>query len=211
MAPGTDLSPGIPKGGRLPSLMQHMINRRAFSVVILLSSLLLAGCSGVFGESPGEQADRAINEANEAIAEHNRLFDQARATYTDVKQEIEAGNDPSAQQDRITEARERMEGARSRLQDARRSLDGVNDLDVDPTVKRYAGTLSDAMEAQISAEDREIEFYALLEEDPSLENNREEAEKLLEQVDEDYERAEQAYTEARNLADENPELIESTS
>jgi hypothetical protein len=55
-------------------------------------------------------------------------------------------------------------------------------------VKRYASTLSDAMEAQISAEDREIEFYTLLEEDPALENNREEAENLLEQVGDDYER-----------------------
>jgi hypothetical protein len=33
---------------------------------------------------------------------------------------------------------------------------------------------------------------------------------LLEQVGNDYERAEQAYDEARNLADENPNLIEST-
>ena len=191
--------------------MQHMINRRAFSVVILLSSLFLAGCSGVFGPSPGERADRAINDANESIAEHNRLFDQARTTYTDVKQEIEAGNDPSAQQDRITEARERMEEARSNLQDARGSLQEVDDLDVDPAVKRYAGTLSDAMEAQISAEDREIEFYSLLEEDPALENSRDEAENLLQQVGDDYERAEQAYAEARDLADENPEIIESTN
>ena len=190
--------------------MHHMINRRAFFVVILLSTLLLAGCSGVFGESPGERADKAISRANGAIEEHNNLFDQARATYSDVKQEIEAGNDPSAQQDRITEARERMEQARSRLQEARGSLRGVSDLDVDPAVKRYAATLSDAMEAQISAEGREIEFYTLLEEDPSLQDNREEAENLLEQVGDDYERAEQAYAEARDLADENPDLIEST-
>lgn len=187
-----------------------MINRRAIFVVILLSNLLLAGCAGVFGESPGEQADQAISEANGAIEEHNRLFDGARATYTDVKQQIEAGEDPSAQQDRITEARDKMEQARSRLQDARDSLDGVNDLDVDPAVKRYAGTLSDAMGAQISAEDREIQFYTILEEDPALQNSREEAENLLEQVGNDYERAEQAYADARQLADENPELIEST-
>ena len=178
--------------------------------MILLSNLLLAGCSGVFGESPGEQADQSISEANGAIEEHNRLFDGARATYTDVKQQIESGEDPSAQQDRITEARDQMERARSRLQDAKGSLDGVADLDVDPAVKRYAATLSDAMGAQISAEDREIEFYTILEEDPSLENNREEAENLLEQVGDDYERAEQAYADARQLADENPDLIEST-
>ena len=187
-----------------------MINRRAPCGVILLSTFLLAGCSGVFGPSPAEQADQAISEANESIAEHNRLFDEARGTYADVKQQIESGDDPSAQQDRITQARDKMEEARSRLQDARDSLSGVADLDVDPAVKRYASTLSDAMGAQISAEDREIEFYALLEEDPSLQDNREEAENLLEQVGKDYERAEQAYAEARDLADENPNLIEAT-
>lgn len=187
-----------------------MINRPALPVVILLSTLLLAGCSGLFGESPGEQADGAIVEANQAISEHNRLFGEARDTYASVKEEIESGNDPSAQQDRVTEARDAMEQARDRLQEANTSLGQVNDLDVDPAVKRYAGTLSDAMEAQISAEDREIEFYTLLQEDPALENNRQEALDLLEQVGNDYERADQAYAEARNLADENPELIEST-
>ena len=190
--------------------MLHMINRPALPVVILLSTLLLAGCSGLFGESPGEQADSAIMDANEAISEHNRHFNEARDTYASVKEEIESGNDPSAQQDRVTEARDAMERARDRLQEANTSLGEVNDLDVDPAVKRYAGTLSDAMEAQISAEDREIEFYTLLQEDPALENNRQEALDLLEQVGNDYERADQAYAEARNLADENPELIEST-
>ncbi len=190
--------------------MPYMINRQALPVVILLSTLLLAGCSGLFGDSPAERADAAIMEANGAISEHNRLFGEARDTYANVKAEIEAGNDPSAQQDNVTEARETMEGARSRLQEANASLGEVNGLDVDPAVKRYAGLLSDAMEAQISAENREIEFYALLQEDPALENNRQQALDLLEQVGNDYERAEQAYAEARNLADENPDLIESS-
>lgn len=190
--------------------MPYMINRPALPVVILLSTLLLAGCSGLFGESPGEEADRAIAEANGAISEHNRLFGEARDTYASVKSDIEAGDDPSSQQDRITEARDTMEMARSRLQAANNSLGEVNDLDVDPTVKRYAGTLSDAMDAQISAENREIEFYALLQEDPALENNRQEALNLLEQVGNDYDTAERSYTEARNLANENPELIEAT-
>lgn len=191
--------------------MPYMINRQAALVVILLSTILLSGCSSLFGESPGEQADAAIEEANAAIEEHNRSFGEARDTYAGVKSEIEAGNDPSAQQDRITEARDAMEQARSRLQEANASLGEVNDLDVDPQVKRYANTLSDAMEAQISAEDREIEFYTLLQEDPALENNRQEALDLLEQVGNDYEQAEQAYAEARQLADENPDLIEATS
>ena len=191
--------------------MPYMINRQALPVVILLSTLLLAGCSGLFGDSPAERADAAIVEANGAISEHNRLFGEARDTYANVKAEIEAGNDPSAQQDNVTEARETMERARTRLQEANASLGEVNDLDVDPTVKRYASLLSDAMEAQISAENREIEFYALLQEDPALENNRQQALDLLEQVGNDYERAEQAYAEARNLADENPDLIESTN
>ncbi len=199
-----------PKGCKLPSLMPYMINRRVLLVVILLSSLPFAGCSGVLGEDPGEQANQAIKEANASISEHNRLFDEARSTYTDVKEQIEAGDDPSQARDRITEARETLQRARGELKDARDSLGAVDDLDVDPAVKEYANLLSDAMNAQLAAEAKEIRFYGILEEDPALENNREEAENLLEQVGDDYERAEQAYAEARDLADENPDLIEST-
>src|SRR4028119_664014 len=89
-APGTDLGPGIPKGGRLPSLMHHMINRWAFCVVIF-STLLLAGCSGLFGPSPGEQANEAISRANGAIAEHNRLFDDARRPHAGGGEAIQGG------------------------------------------------------------------------------------------------------------------------
>src|SRR4028118_1885037 len=84
-APGRNFVPDIPKGGRLPSLMVHMINRRALRFVILLSTFLLAGCSGVFGPSPGEQADQAISEANGAIADHNRLFDGPRGPFAEPK------------------------------------------------------------------------------------------------------------------------------
>jgi hypothetical protein len=209
-APEKERDPETPKGGKLPSLMSHIINRRALPVVILLS-ILLGGCSGVFGESPSEQADAAIVRANEAISEHNRLFDEARGTYADVKTEIESGGDPSEQADRITEARDTMEQARERLQEARSSLGEVSGLDVDPTVKRYASLLSDAMDAQISAEDKEIQFYAILEEDPALENNRQEVLDLLTEVGDDYERAEEAYAEAREVADSNPDLIEATN
>src|SRR4028119_34720 len=89
-APGRDFVPDMPKGGRLPSLMFHMINRRALCVVILLSAFLLAGCSGVFGPSPGERADRAISEANGAIEEHNRLLDDARRPHAGAKKRTRA-------------------------------------------------------------------------------------------------------------------------
>ena len=85
--------------------MTHMINRQAPIVVILLSVFVLAGCSGIFGNSPREQADEAISNANESISEHNKLFDQARSTYADVKEKIEAGDDPSKEKDNITEAK----------------------------------------------------------------------------------------------------------
>lgn len=184
-----------------------MINRRAWGSVILLSALFIAGCSGVFGESSSEQADRAILDANRAISEHNRFFDDARGTYTEVRQEIEAGNAPD-QRGRITEARNTMERARTRLQDARASLQVVDDLDVEPNVRRYANLLSGAMEAQISAEASEIRFYELLEQDPALEDNRQEALDLLESVGDDYREAEADYEEARRLADSSPRLIE---
>lgn len=188
--------------------MTYIINRPAAIVVILLSVFVLAGCSGVFGETPREQADQAISSANESISEHNRLFDEARSTYAAVKEKIEAGDDPSKERENITEAKNTLEEARQDLQDARESLETVRDLDVDSSVKEYAGLLSEAMDDQLAAEAKEIEFYVILEEDPALENNREEALDLLSEVGNGYENAEKTYAKAQNLADSHPKLIE---
>jgi predicted lipid-binding transport protein (Tim44 family) len=188
--------------------MAHIINRRALFVVISLSALLLGGCSGVLGENPREQANEAIVEANESIAEHNKLFEQARDTYADVKEQIESGEDPSGERDRITEAKNSLEEARANLDNARESLATVQNLDVDKDIKQYARLLSEAMDAQLAAEAKEIEFYDLLEEDPALENNREQALDLLDEIGTGYEEAERAYGEAQDLADSKPNVIE---
>ena len=186
-----------------------MINPRALIAVILLSTLLIGGCSGALGEDPGQQANDAIAEANRSIEKHNELFGKARDTYADVKKDIESGQEPSQKdRDRITQARNDLEEARGNLEDARRSLSGVSDLeDADPAVKRYAGLLSEAMDAQLAAEDKEIEFYGILEEDPALENNRDRALDLLDEVGNGYEEAEKSYAKARELANNNPEVI----
>jgi predicted small secreted protein len=188
--------------------MKHMINRLAPVVVILLSAFVLAGCSAVFGEDPREQADEAISSANKSISEHNALFEKARSTYADVKQKIESGEDPSKEKDNIAEAKNTLEQARKDLQDAKESLGTVADLDVDPSVKKYASLLSEAMDAQLAAEAKEIEFYGILEEDPALQNNREEALDLLTEVGKGYQKAEKTYDEAQNLANANPKLIQ---
>jgi hypothetical protein len=195
------------KGG-LISLMTYILNRPAPIVVILLSVILLSGCSGLFGTSPREQADEAVSNANESISEHNKLFDQARSTYSDVKEKIEAGDDPSKEKDNISAAKNNLQEARTHLQDARGSLETVDDLDVDPAVKDYAGLLSEAMQDQLDAEAKEIEFYGILEQDPALENNREEALDLLSEVGEGYQKAEKTYSKAQDLADAHPKLIE---
>jgi len=188
--------------------MTHMINRLAPAVVILLSMFVLAGCSGIFGESPREQADEAISNANQSISEHNKLFDEARSTYADVKQEIESGDDPSKEKDNITDAKNTLQEARKHLQDARESLSTVDDLDVDPAIREYASLLSEAMDAQLAAEAKEIEFYGILEEDPALQDNREQALDLLSEVGDGYKEAEKTYAEAQDLANEHPKLIE---
>jgi septal ring factor EnvC (AmiA/AmiB activator) len=188
--------------------MRYMINRLAPVVVILLSAFVLAGCSAVFGENPREQADQAISNANKSIAQHNELFEDARSTYAEVKQKIESGEDPSKEKDNIAEAKNTLEKARTYLQDARDSLDTVAGLDVDPSVKEYARLLSEAMDAQLAAEAKEIEFYGILEEDPALQENREEALDLLSEVGEGYQKAEKIYDEAQNVADAHPRLIE---
>ena len=185
-----------------------MINRCALLVVFSLTTLLAGGCAGLF-ETPREQANEAIAEANQSIAKHNELFEQARDTYTGVKEQIESGEDPSEEErDRITEAKNALEGARANLDDARESLGTVQDLDVDQTIKDYAGLLSEAMDAQLAAEAKEIEFYDLLEEDPALENNRDKALDLLDEIGAGYDEAEKAYGEAQDLADSKPKVIE---
>jgi hypothetical protein len=63
------------------------------------------------------------------------------------------------------------------------------------------------VDGQISAEDREIDFYELLEQDLTLENSRAEAENILSEVDDGYEEAEEAYERAQELANANPELL----
>jgi chromosome segregation ATPase len=208
-APGKERSTRAAKGGKLPSFMAHMINRCAFVVVISLLALLLGGCAGVFAQSPREQANAAIADANEHIAEHNKLFEEARDTYADVKEKIESGKDPTQEdRNRITDAKDTLEEARANLDDARESLATVQDLDVDKTVKKYVDTLLQAMDAQLAAEAKEVEFYDLLEEDPALENNREKAVDLLSQIGDGYEKAEKAYSKAQDLANSHPKVIE---
>ena len=206
---GRYLNARLEKDGKLPSFMAHMINRWALFVVVSLSALLLGGCVG-FLQNPHERANKAITEANESIAEHNKLFDKARTTYADAKKKIESGEDPSKLRDSITEAKKTLEKARAHLDDARDSLATVQGLDVDHTVKEYASLLTQAMDAQLAAEAKEVEFYDLLEEDPALKNNREKALGLLSKVGAGYKKAEKAYAKAQDFADAHPKVIQAS-
>lgn len=198
--------------------MAQIINRSTLIVVITFATFLLGGCSGFLGETPKEQANANISAANESVAQHNELFQQTRDTYQDIKERIESsggeGGDNAFQEekDRISEARSNLEEARGDLEDARSSLEGIQDIDeLNPAVKEYASTLSAAMESQIQAETQEINFYDLLEEDPILEDNRDEAQRLLSDAGESYQQAENSYEEARELANSNPEVLSPAS
>ena len=169
--------------------------------------VLLSGCSALTS-NPREEANEAIAEANDSIAEHNKLFEQARSTYAEVKEKVESGDDPAKEKGRVTDAKETLQEARSHLEDARDSLATVQDLDVDQEIKEYARLLSDAMDAQLDAEAKEIDFYEILELDPALENNREKALDLLSEVGDSYKKADEAYTRARQYADARPKLIQ---
>ncbi len=185
--------------------MNHILELRASLVVITLSLLLLAGCSASGG--PREQANDAIAEANATISEHDRLFGEARETYEGAREALEDGEDPEGQAERVAEARETLTEARSSLEEAREPLLEVQDLDVEPEIKEYAGLVAEAMDAQLEAEAGEIEFYEILEADPILERDRERALDTLSGVEENYERAEASYARSRQIADANPELI----
>lgn len=194
-----------------------MINLRAFFVVIVLSTVLLAGCSA-FGPDPQEQANERISDANRQIDEHNELFTEARNTYQRIKDRIEAGGgetqgegEPEStveqERERIAEVSSTMEEARTNLQEAREAVDRVQELEVSQPVREYAGLLSEAMDAQLAAEAQEIEFYGLLQEDPLLEERRDRAQELLSEAGDNYQRAEDAYGRAQELANNNPDVL----
>lgn len=195
--------------------MVRILIRPVFLVVITLSLALLAGCSGSSGD-PYEQANGYVAEANEAINEHNGLFEEARGTYEEAKEAVEesgesGSEETEAQVEEIAQARETMQEARDTLEGAREPLSEVQDLDVEDEITRYAALLSEGVDAQITAENREIGFYELLEEDPTLSDNREEAEEMLTEVSDGYEEAETSYARAQEIADTNPELLQSES
>lgn len=187
--------------------MPDILNRCAPTVLILFAAFFVFGCSPN-SESPREKVNATITRASQQVAEHDRLFEKSRDTYAEVKENLESGEDPSKQKENITETRNTLEEARSNLQDARDAIRRVPKLDVKPVVKDYVRQLSEAMDAQLAAEATEIEFYGILQEDPALENNREKALDLLSQVDEDYQRAEKAYVQAREIATSNPGAID---
>jgi hypothetical protein len=205
-----------PNGGKLLSLMAHILVRTILLIVITLSSFLAAGCSGLFGD-PYDQANYYVDEANKAIEEHNRLFEEARGTYEKAKESVESteasskGNSRETtvqQAENITQARETMEGARDALDEAREPLSEVQDLDVEEEIIQYSMLLSESVNAQIRAENREIDFYALLEEDPTLSDDRKEAEDRLTEVGDGYKEADDDYNRAQDLAAANPDLLQ---
>jgi acyl-CoA reductase-like NAD-dependent aldehyde dehydrogenase len=175
-------------------------------IMIALPLPLLAGCSGLFG-NPREQANGYVVETNRAIDEHNRLFEETRSTYAEVKEAIEAGGDASKETERIAQTRETMQKARDKLEEAREPLSEVRDLNVGPEIREYAGFLSDALDAQLAAEAKEIEFYEILEQNPVLSKNREEALDVLADAGDGYKKAEDNYGRAQKLADANPKLL----
>ncbi|MBA3426659.1 MAG: hypothetical protein ACR2HO_10145 [Rubrobacteraceae bacterium] len=183
-----------------------MLNVLALAVVIMFPFLFLSGCSGPFGDQRKEAED-VVTKANGAIAEHNRLFDQARESYGKARKQIEDGEKAADQKDDIAKARQTLQKASNSLRDAETRMENVQEMDVDPVIQRYATLLSKAMDAQLSAEASEIEFYGVMGKDPALTENRERALKILSRASDDYEKAEDFYAKARELASSNPDVI----
>lgn len=195
----------------------RILIRPVLLIVTALSLFLAAGCSGLSGD-PYEQANDYVAEANEAIEEHNRLFEEARGVYEEAREAVESGGssteddaEESTVQEEdiedIAQARETMQEARDTLDGARESLSEVQDLDVEEEITQYAVLLAEGVDAQIAAENREITFYETLEQDPTLEDTREDAEELLTEVGDGYEEAQNSYDRARELAEANPNLL----
>lgn len=174
--------------------------------MILLSPLVAAGCST---EDPRQEANRAIERANEDIAAHDDLYDEARAAYEESQSSAqdEESAETTQSAESAGEARESMQEARSRLEEARREISTIRDLDVSSDLREYSRTLDEALESQLRAERREIEFYELLAEDPALQEDREQATEALDEAEDAYAEADREYQEAAEVADSNPELV----
>jgi tetratricopeptide (TPR) repeat protein len=175
---------------------------------------LLGGCSAPSLPSVGEDRREAevngiIEEANNAIAEHDRRFMEARETYEEALRSIERGGDAEKEAERIAQARETLGEARASLQEARDALGRIERLDVDPEVKRYARLLSEATRIRSEAEAREMEYYKVLEGDPILRDDREEALRALDEAREGYRRADRAFDRVERFAADNPDLFRS--
>ncbi len=69
--------------------------------------------------------------------------------------------------------------ASHKLEEAREPLCNIQDLKVDPELQEYTGLLPNALESQLAAEAKEIQFYEMLEQDPALSENRNDAQDIL--------------------------------
>ncbi|WP_047864184.1 hypothetical protein [Rubrobacter aplysinae] len=187
--------------------------------MILLSLTFAAGCSS----DPRVEANDAVERANEDISAHDELFDEARGSYSESRQAVRDGsgdgNDsegsgetrestgsesPAARG--ASEARNKLQDARGRLQEGREEISGIQELEVSDSLMRYSRTLEGAISAQMRAEEREISFYEILAEDPSLEDNRDRATELLDEARQAYTEAENGYQEAAEIAGSSPEI-----
>ncbi len=184
----------------------NILNRSLLLVVISFAAfLLVCGCSTL--ENPSKKANDAIVQANKSISEHNKLVERAHSEYADVRKSLDSGGDPSKEVKRIGDIKSIFQKARGDLSNARDALNSVQDMDVNPKVKKYARLLSSAIDDQLAAESKEIEFYGLLQKDPTLRHNRDQAQKILSQVSQGYESATATYRKAQKLANANPKLI----
>lgn len=169
---------------------------------LLAAALVVSGCS----TDPRQEADGAIERANEHISAHDELYDEARAAYEEARSSVQEDGERTAQAQSISEARRKMQEARDELRQARREISSVRDLDVSGELKEYARTLDGALEAQMTAEQREIEFYETAAEDPALEDNRERAIGILAEAEDAYQEAEDGYERAAEIGDSNPRM-----
>lgn len=181
-------------------------------IFVVITLPLSTGCSSLFG-NPRAQANEHLKEANEAIEEHNQLFEEARSVYDNTKKSVEAGESTTSVEvtteegERFAQAQESMQEARDTLAGAREPLSDVQNLDVESEIRDYASSLSNAVDSRLTAEDREIEYYKILEQDPTLSENRQEALDLLAKAGDSYKESENAYARAQEIADANPDLL----
>ena len=128
------------------------------AVLLLVTSLALAGCSGWMA-SPTAQANDAIEKANGALEKAASYQEDVRTKVSSLD-ELPATAAGAGQGLSITsELRETIAQEKTQLESAKLSMDGIAKIEVGDEYKQYAKLESSAIDTRITMTDTTLRLF----------------------------------------------------